>query len=296
MTITIDPSQLTLLKRAPSGENEWPFHGYKRMDHVSPSMLSKLVECPREWQQRYLLDRPERPAENLVLGTAFHAAMELNMQQKIASHEDMPLVEVVEWFDDSGFAAVVEADQEKAGTEIIWDSSFEDTKTRGRLMVGRYHSEVSPRLQPTAVEGRFSVPMGLPVPVEGRFDLLTEATAIDWKSGKQRTSKPKTSWLIQAAIYSFATSRPVEFHSVSCSLARHDVGIVTPLESEELLVDLSIAEVDALQTTIRGLVDEACYYMRRYGPDQPWPTRGRFHMFACDYCSFRDDCPAWSAA
>lgn len=293
MSVSIDPSQLMLLRER---EEEWLFTGYRRMDHVSPSMLNLLVECPRQFQQRYLLDAPEKPAENLVLGTAFHAAMELNMQQKIQSHEDMPLTEVVDWFDDSGFAAVVESEQEKTEQEIIWDTSFDEAKTRGRLMVGQYHREVSPRLQPIAVEGAFSVPMGLPVPVTGRYDLLTEATAIDWKSSQKRIYKPKTTWLIQASIYSFATGKPVEFHNVSCTQSDHKVGIVTPLESESMLVAPSQGEVNAFQRMILALVDEMNHYMRRYGPDQAWPTRGRFHMFACSYCSFKVGCPAWEGA
>ena len=293
MSVSIDPSQLMLLRER---EEEWPFHAYKRMDHVSPSMLNLLVECPRQFQQRYLLDTREKPAENLVLGTAFHAAMQLNMQQKIESYVDLPLVEVIDWYDDSGFAAVVEQEQEKTELEIVWDTSYEDAKTRGRLMVGEYHRAISPRLQPLAVEGAFSVPMGLPVPVTGRFDLLTEQVAVDWKSSKKRTYKPKTTWLIQAAIYSFATGKPVEFHTVACTTTDHKVGIVTPLESEALLINPSEGEINAFQRMIAALVDEMTYYMRQYGPEAPWPTRGRFHIFACDYCSFRADCPAWEGA
>jgi len=293
VSVSIDPAQLTLLQ---TRDREWPFDGYKRLDHVSPSMLSKIVECPRQFQERYLHERVELPAENTTLGTAFHSAMELNMRQKIETHEDLPITQVVEWFDDLGFLETVENEQTKTGHEIIWDTSFEEAKTRGRLMVGEYHRTVSPRLQPLSVEQKFSVPMGLPVPVEGRYDLLTETCAIDWKSGKQRTAKPKTSWLIQASIYSFATGKPVEFHSISCSTRDHKVGIVTPLESEALFVNPGQPEIDALQRTIAALVDEVAYYMHRYGPDQPWPTRGRFHIFACDYCSFRSDCPAWAGA
>jgi hypothetical protein len=290
VTVSIDPSQLKLLREC---DPVWPFADFKRMDHVSPSMLSKFVECPREFQQRYLLDQPERPAENLTLGSAVHAAIELNMRQKIETGVDLPLTQVIEWYDDLGFAETVRNDEQKNEIEIVWDTSYEDTKTRGRLMVGEYHNRVSPRIQPLDVEGKFSVPMGLPVPVEGRYDLLTEPAVIDWKSGKQRTYKPKTAWLIQAAIYSFATGKPAEFHTLACTLSDHKVGVVTPLESEALYVNPSQTQIDAHQRTILALVDEMSHYMRTYGADGPWPTRGTFHIFACDYCSFRSDCPAW---
>src|SRR4029077_19375869 len=200
------------------------------------------------------------------------------------SHVDLTVVDVLDHYDDELFADVVASEQEKAGEEIEWDTSFDEAKTRGLLMLGRYLTDECPKIQPVAVEGKFSVPMGMPVPMEGRFDILCADRAIDLKTGKQRTTKPKASWLIQGAIYSFATGLPVEFHTLSCSAKDHKVGIVTPLESEALYLDLSQAEIGATQHTVRTIMDDALSYMHRYGPDTPWPTRGRFHIFACDFC------------
>ena len=138
--------------------------------------------------------------------------------------------------------------------------------------------------------------MGLPVKVEGRFDILCADRAIDLKTGKQKTTKPKASWLIQAAIYQFATGLPVEFHTAACSLKDHKVSIVTPIESEALYLNMSRPEIEALQHVIRTVMYDALHYMQIYGPDTPWPTRGRFHIFACDFCSFRSNCPAWASA
>lgn len=293
MSLSIDPGELRLLRRF---EDAWPFEGYPRLDHLSPSGLGKFVECPREWQQTYLQARPDKPAENLIVGSAFHSAMEFNFRQKIDSHVDLPVVELIDYHDSVGFDDRLVADQEKAGEEIVWKTSYEDAKTRARLMIGEYRNRVCERLQPIAVEQKFAVPMGLPVKVEGRYDLLTTEVGIDWKSGQKRNRSPKTSWLLQALIYSFATGRPVEFHSVSCSEKTHEVGIVTPLESEALLVHLSQGEIDGLTTVVQSIAMEMVDCMRRYGPDEPWPARGRFHIFACDYCSFRADCPAWAGA
>lgn len=274
-------------------EDDWPFAGYPRLDHLSPSGLAKFVECGREWQQTYLHARPEKPAENLIVGSAFHRAMELNFVQKIESHVDLPVVELVQYHDDLGFDQVLSNDQEKAGEEIVWRTSYDDAKTRARLMIGEYRNRIAERLQPIAVEQRFQVPMGLPVRIEGRYDMLTAEVGIDWKSGRKKTYKPKTSWLLQALIYSFATGKPVEFHSIACSEDRHNVGIVTPLESEAMFVNLTQGEIAGLTAVVVGIVNEMVDCMRRYGPDGPWPARGRFHIFACDYCSFQSDCPAW---
>jgi len=293
MTLSIERSQLSLLRRV---EDSWPFSGYPRLDHLSPSGLGKFIECPREFQQEYLLARPQLPSENLIVGGAFHLAMEFNFKQKIQSGIDLPVVELIEFHDDAGFDAKLDEDQAKAGEAIVWKTSYDDAKARARLMIGEYRNRVAERIQPIAVEQKFSVPMGLPVPVQGRYDLLTNEVGIDWKSGQKKTYKPKTSWLLQALIYSFATGKPVEFHTVACSDKDHNVGIVTGLESEALLVLLSQDEVDGLTNVVQSVAMEMVDCMRRYGPDKPWPARGRFHIFACDYCSFKRDCPAWKNA
>ena len=294
MSISIDPAELSLL-RAPVPE--WfDLERFPRMDHVSPSMTNKFSDCPESGRQRYILNTPERPAEALLVGSAVHLAVERNMRQKIDSHVDLPVAELLDWYDDEGFDGHVEAEQEKSGLDAIWDSEREEAKTRGRLMLGAYHNSEAPKIQPTAVEGSFSVPMGLPVKVEGRFDILCADRAIDLKTGKQKTTKPKASWLIQAAIYQFATGLPVEFHTAACSRKDHKVSIVTPIESEALYLNMSRPEIEALQHVIRTVMYDALHYMQIYGPDTPWPTRGRFHIFACDFCSFRTNCPAWASA
>ena len=293
MSLTIDPRELRLLRRF---EDVWPFAGYPRLDHLSPSGLAKFIECPREWQQTYIQGRPDKPAEVLIVGSAFHSAMEFNFKQKISSGVDLDLVELIDYHDSVGFDDRLVADQEKAGMEIVWKTSYEEAKTRARLMIGEYRNRVCERLQPIAVEQKFEVPMGLPVKIQGRYDLLTPEVGIDWKSGQKKQYSPKTAWLLQALIYSFATGKPVEFHTISCSPKTHDVGIVTPVESAELLVLLSQGEVDGLTAVVHSVAMEMVDCMRRYGPDEPWPARGRFHIFACDYCSFSSDCPAWGGA
>jgi hypothetical protein len=289
MSVSLDLADLSLLRKP-----TWFDLGlYPRMDHVSPSMTKKFSDCPEAGRQRYILGRAERPAEAPLIGSAVHAAVERNMRQKIDSHEDLPVVELVEWYDDEGFEGVLADAEERAQELVEWDTSLEDAKTRGRLILGAYHNQEAPKIQPIEVEGSFSIPGGLPVPLEGRFDIRCEDRTIDLKTGKSRTTTPRTDWLIQAAIYQFATGLPVEFHTASCSVRDHKVGIVTPIESEALYLNMPMAEIDALLGVVRTVMYDALHYMQVYGPEHPWPTRGRFHIFACDYCSFKPECPAW---
>ena len=46
---------------------------------------------------------------------------------------------------------------------------------------------------------------------------------------------------------------------------------------------------------VRALAALACLLFDLYGVEQSWPTWGRFHDWACSYCGFRSNCPAWSS-
>jgi hypothetical protein len=291
VTAGLDIAQYALEEAKGSGPLRWNLGAY--LDHMSPSSLSMLRRCPRQFQERYIFGRKERPAEAPVIGTAVHAAMEVNWQQKITSHEDMPTAALLDWYSDLGFATTVLDQQERSGHEVIWDTDPERARTRGRVMLGEYHNLVAPRIQPLSTEGEISVDLGAPVPIVGRFDVERVESVIDLKTGKRKTSKPKEAWRIQAAVYGEARNRPVEFHSLSAT-DNNAVTIVTPLEAEEMLVQPTDAERAVLRENIRTIAAEACLYMELLGPDEPWPTYGRFHDWACNYCGFRSTCPAWS--
>lgn len=263
------------------------------MDHWSASSLTMVRRCPEQFRQRYILGKRERPAEAPVMGSAVHAALELNFFQKIESHSDLELVDLLSWYMDHGFPQVVYDEQERVGEEVQWDTGPEATRQRGKFIVAAYHDIVAPRIQPLKVETVFRVDMGMPIPVEGRFDLERTETCIDFKTGVQKQSKPKESWRIQAGVYTEATGKPVEFHSLSASKKTNAVSVVTPLESEDLLVSPTEFERREMRRRLEAISVEACAYMARYGPDEAWPTHGRDHVWACDWCGFRPGCPAW---
>jgi len=263
------------------------------LKHLSASSIDMARRCPEQWRQRYILGRKERPAESPVMGTAVHAALERNFAQKIDSHVDLELVDLLAWYLDEGFARVCFDEQERAGEEILWDTGPEQTRQRGKFIVAAYHEHVAARIQPLKTESVFDIEWGLPVPVQGRFDLERESSTVDFKTGKQAARKPKESWRIQAAIYTEATGKPVEFHSLAASAKTNAVTITTPLEAEDLLVAPHELERQEMKRTLRAVAAELCLYMAMNGPDNPWPTYGRFHQWGCDYCGFRPGCIAW---
>lgn len=261
-------------------------------DHLSPSSLTMFRRCPMQFQRRYIFGEKERPAEAPVIGSAVHAALELNFAAKIESHVDWPTHELLDWYSDVGWKNTVEREQERSGAEILWDTDPENAMRRGRIMLGAYHNKVAPRIQPTSVEGSVSVDFGAPVPVVGRFDIEREVGVIDVKTGKRAQKKPKEAWRIQAAVYGEAANKPVEFHSLTSSDSR-SVSIVTPLESEALLLRPSENERTAIRANVLAIAHNIAECYARYGPEDPWPQFGTFHDWACGYCGWRPICPAW---
>jgi len=266
------------------------------IQHWSPSSLTMFHRCPEQWRQRYVLGKKERPGQALVVGTAVHAGVERNFSAKIGSGVDLPMVDLLAWFDDEGWRWAVDDEQEKTGQSILWKDAPDKARSTGRTLLTAYHRDVAPRIEPIGVEGMVEVDFGLAVPVIGRFDVLRESSVIDLKTGQRAQKKPKESWRIQAAVYGEAAGRPVEFHSVTMSSAGATPAIWTPLEAEQLLVQPTEREREHMRFVLRALAAEACDYMARYGPDEPWPTKGRFHDWACDWCGFRAGCPAWEEA
>jgi PD-(D/E)XK nuclease superfamily len=262
------------------------------IEHLSATSLGMLARCPEQFRQRYVLGRKERPGEALVIGTAVHLAAEQNFAQKIASHADLPAHEILAWYDDVGFPQALD-EREEAGDEVIWNTSPDGARERGRAITYAYHGVVSPRIQPLATESRVEANFGAPVPVIGYSDVETVDKIIDIKTGNKARRQIKPEWRIQAGIYSTIAQKPVDFHCVSATETTHKASILTPLESPELSIWLPPEAREETKRNVRVMAAMAQNFMDAIGPDDPWPTLGQVHPWACGYCGFRAGCPAW---
>ena len=263
------------------------------LEHLSQSSLTMLQRCFEQFRQRYILGKKERPGEALVVGTAVHLAAEANFKQKIESHEDAPLAVLVDWYDDVGFPKAV-SEREEEGDEVKWDTDPDGARLRGRAITAAYHVQVAPRVQPLSVETRVEADFGLPVPVIGYADCIEEHRVIDIKTSKRASKYLKPHWSTQAAIYGTITGKPVDFHVASASEKEYRATVYTPLESSGLSVWLPPGGPrEAVIENVQLLAGIAQYLMETRGPDQPWPTTGTQHDWACNWCGFRDACIAW---
>jgi PD-(D/E)XK nuclease superfamily len=266
-------------------------------DHLSPSSLGMLHRCPYQYQRRYVFGEKERPGQALVIGSAVHLGLEHNYRQKITSGEDLDMVDLIDWFYSVGWPNTLSEQQERAGMDIVWD---EDTGEEGAYKIAQacavgHITVAGPAIQPLEVEGAVEADFGIPVKVIGRYDIRTERRLIDMKTGKVTTTKPKPEWRLQAGTYQNMTDLPVEFHSVAASRKTGNVSVATPKTHPELELLLSRSQRENVITMIKGLAALAQHYMDAYGVEQPWPTTGWMHPWACGYCGWRPICPAWSS-
>ena len=285
----------------------WP----ERIRHLSATSIGMFRRCPEQFRHRYILGEKERPGEGLVIGSAFHEGVEYNYAQKILSHEDRPTAEVVEYLQDVGVPKVLE--EQGGADEISWDSGDAvkgvDLMRRDaeRILI-RYHEDVVPRLQPLSLEEQLYIhDPRLRVPIIGyvdvrtgyavEMDTTTEWVAdrvIDTKTGKQSVSKLKPSWMLQSTIYGAMTGLPIEYHSISRAKVPK---ITTGLESADMVYHPDPVKTENVINTAAQIGEMIAWMWTTYGPDETWPTMGRFADWSmsfspCTNCGWRKVCPA----
>lgn len=256
--------------------------------HLSASQLNMLQRCPRQYQCRYVLGLKEAPGAAKVLGSAFHGAQEHNWRQKIETHEDVPVAEVVEFFHDKAWPDAVEGAGGEA--EIKWDGAPEETRATGAAMTAVYREAVAPRVQPTAVERELRLDIGLPVPLLGYIDVETAGPTIDTKTSRAKRTTPKADWRLQGRVYRLLRPAPVDWHVITKAKVPT---VWTPLEAAPLHEPYSELEAQLTREHVLQLAALANHYMSVYGPDDPWPATGLAHDWACDWCAYRSSCPVW---
>lgn len=271
----------------------WP----RDLDHFSASSLKMAVRCPEQWRQRYVHGRRVPPSLSMLVGRADHAAIEHSMKPKIETGVDLPLGEVRE-----KYVNVLETEVDNAGglTELEQRDNlkkeYDKARTHGQDVVQAYHTTVSPHFQPLAMEKKFELhPADLPVRVTGYIDMVaTDVNAflpvmVDRKGSTRARWKPEPEWVIQAEIYQLAEPVPHEWH---VSVATQSPRVILPAKDNQLRLD--VVPKQRAHKMLEQVVAEIGFYYIKYGPDEPWPAKGKLHPWACGYCGYRPTCWGWA--
>lgn len=176
-------------------------------DVLSPSSASTQLSCGAKWQFRYLERLPDPPTGALTMGSAVHAAINANFEQKLDTHEDLPAAGVQAVYLQAWDLLIKGEMPSRYGgkpslpTEFRDDEEPSELRTQGLALTLKYLDEACPEIHPAAVELPVAGTIG-GARVRGYIDLLdTEGRVIDLKTAARKPSEISPDYRFQVATY-----------------------------------------------------------------------------------------------
>lgn len=175
--------------------------------YFSPSSIDMYTRCGEAFRRRYIEGEIIPPVIAALKGTGVHRAAEMNMRQKIDSHEDLPAADIVE-------AAVAAFDDQTHGDYMLTP----EERSRGeRLVLGEAKDELvematvhatlqAPDYQPVATEKlvRIELPDS-PRDLLGIIDLIDDQDRVtDFKTSGKAKSQAEADSSVQLSVYAVA--------------------------------------------------------------------------------------------
>ena len=144
------------------------------MKKYSPSQVGMYLRCPASWMFRYAEGLKIPPPGALICGIGVHSAAELNHKQKISSHEDLPVGDLMDCA-----ATAVEKRIAEEGLLPDPDVTAGGLKDEAVSLTKLYRAEVAPTYQPTEAESWFQLSFeGVPYGFTGRVDCVDDQKCI----------------------------------------------------------------------------------------------------------------------
>jgi len=171
----------------------------EKKNYLSQTRINMYLRCAKQFEFRYMKGLMYRPSGAMILGGAWHQALEINYSQKKESHQDIKTSEMKEIFSDR-FDTKVKNE----------DVNFEDDKPSeikdvGLQVTEMHHKEIAPKVQPTHVEMPFTIPLTEENDLHGYIDVIhDEELIIENKSAKTTPNDQAVANDVQLTVYSKA--------------------------------------------------------------------------------------------
>lgn len=206
------------------------------IESVHQSHLGMFLRCPTQFERRYIRGEVIPPGIPARRGSGVHKAARVNHEQKIVSHEDLPVDvlmdvsrdEYVRLIKDQG--VFIPKDQVSEKGKLL--AAGLDASTR---LAKLYRDCLAPRIQPVLVEEYLTVDAGLDLPLAGRIDVLAEG---GWMPDLKTADKSK-------AAGEADNSLQLTFYS---GLVANHIGRWPEKISLEILVDNKEPKLQSLET------------------------------------------------
>jgi len=258
--------------------------------HRSPSQIGSYLRCGEAWRRIYLEHERPPPFISMLTGTGMHKGAQVNFEQKIESHVDLPVPQIVDAA-VAGFDAAVAKDgvtltdkEKPAGQEMAVGAARDNVAK----LAAAFAIMQAPDYQPIAVEQRVRIPVPRSThDLLGVMDFVGTVRGVtgqrvrDWKTGKRKKSAVDAAESTQLTFYAAA-------HQVHYGAPPADVGLDVliikskGIERQELVEQRDEKDFQALAATLntmeRGI--KAGIFLPAV-PDAYW----------CRSCVFRPTCP-----
>jgi hypothetical protein len=140
------------------------------------------MRCAKQWEYAYVYEYKRPPSLRMIIGTAAHAAAEVNYRGKVDTGVDLPLADVLDVFSDAFDSGVAETD----GSPEDEKETKPQAKDSGIATLTVYHQEVAPGIQPLWVEHEGLIHIN-DIPYSYTIDLVDDRKRVrDHKYTKRR--------------------------------------------------------------------------------------------------------------
>jgi hypothetical protein len=175
------------------------------------------IRCGEQFRRRYIESEKIPPGIALGRGSSLHKSNKVNLKQKISSGVDLPLDvlkdaardEYVRTFREGGLYLPKE---DRPYKKKLLNDGLNDALR----CVEQYHEKVAPLIKPVSVEEKFTVDVGLDVPMIGIMDMEADDRIDDLKTADKKWPDGKIAKELQAVFYSFihayTTKKKVPFY------------------------------------------------------------------------------------
>jgi hypothetical protein len=211
--------------------------------YVSATQIDMLCRCGEQYRRRYVEKEVIPPGIAMLKGSGFHRGAEINMRQKIDSHEDMPVKEIVD-------AAVEEfrlqtqggyqlSDEEVArGPTSVIGEAIDELATMAEV----HAEQQAPDYQPVLVEQAVRIPLPGTHDLLGVIDLADDKSRIvDFKTSKKKKSAGDAHESVQLTIYAASWQ---SLHQAPPALVRLDTVVSTKTRCERQVLDSTRCDKD----------------------------------------------------
>ena len=239
---------------------------------LSVSQIRTYLRCPRQYEYIYINKMRPPVTSSLLLGRAFHKAIEEANRAKMETGEILSNDDVKDAFSQMW-------DREK--TKVEWEEGEDQgrLKDAGLIMTTHYYEQVGQKLRPLMIEQGTTVDIeGVPVKVV--IDLVERGGKIrDFKTAKRTPAKDEADRSIQLSTYAMAY-REMTGERESGAQLDYTVNLksgpkITHLET--MIDDNRIERTKALIKGVAQAISSGMFY----------PVE---EEFSCSFCSFRDLC------